>query len=164
MPSFEIPVVRSIDKSSKSTYTINDKKSSFKEVQDLLQSKEIDLEFNRFLILQVFTNALKVLNEKRVKLSKLKLMKPKAPNEHEDGLLEYIEACIGMQKYTPMIEKAEKAVEELNESRIEKLNSVRAAEKEKKSLEVRASEMWQLTKYRHPRIKLKNTFQKRDKL
>lgn len=133
----EFVVSRTVDKSSKSTYYINDKKSSFTEVQELLLSKGIDLEFNRFLILQVHFQLfwLPYCCEKG-EVEQIALMKPKAPNEHEDGLLEYIEACIGTQKYKPMIEKAEKIVEELNDERAAKLNSVRAAEREKESLEV----------------------------
>ncbi len=63
-------------------------------------------------------------------------MKPKAPNEHEDGLLEYLEDIIGTSKYKVPIEEANEKVEGLNEERSEKLNRAKIVEKEKQSLEV----------------------------
>lgn len=69
-------------------------------------------------------------------MEQIALMKPKATNPHEEGFLEYIEDIIGTNKYKPLIEEAEKKVEDLNEQRVSKLNSVRAAEREKESLEV----------------------------
>ena len=64
-------------------------------------------------------------------------MKPKAPNEHEDGLLEYLEDIIGTSKYKVPIEKMGEEVERLNEVRSEKLIRVRIMEKEKQNLEVK---------------------------
>lgn len=64
-------------------------------------------------------------------------MKPKAPSEHEDGLLEYLEDIIGTSKYKAPIEEANQQVEQLNEDRQSKLNRLRHVEKEKSRLEVR---------------------------
>lgn len=64
-------------------------------------------------------------------------MKPKAPNEHEDGLLEYLEDIIGTSKYKVPIEEASEKLESLNEERSEKLNRTKIVEKEKQSLEVK---------------------------
>ena len=63
-------------------------------------------------------------------------MKPKAPNEHEDGLLEYLEDIIGTSKYKVPIEEANEKVERLSEERSDKLNRAKIVEKEKQSLEV----------------------------
>ena len=63
-------------------------------------------------------------------------MKPKAKDEHDDGLLEYLEDIIGTSKYKDPIESANKRLEELNEDRVEKLNRARYVGKEKDSLEV----------------------------
>jgi hypothetical protein len=63
-------------------------------------------------------------------------MKPKAPTEHEDGLLEYLEDIIGTSKYKAPIEEAQVEVDALNESRGEKMNRLRLVEKEKSGLEV----------------------------
>jgi structural maintenance of chromosome 4 len=64
-------------------------------------------------------------------------MKPKAPNEHEDGLLEYLEDIIGTSIYKVPIEEASEKLENLYEERSEKLNRTKIVEKEKQSLEVK---------------------------
>lgn len=64
-------------------------------------------------------------------------MKPKAPSEHEDGLLEYLEDIIGTSRYKAPIEECNEEVEKLNEERAGKLNRLRHVEKEKSRLEVR---------------------------
>jgi hypothetical protein len=63
-------------------------------------------------------------------------MKPKAQNEHDDGLLEYLEDIIGTAKYKQPIEDGAKDVEALNEVCLEKSNRVAIVEKEKANLEV----------------------------
>ena len=63
-------------------------------------------------------------------------MKPKAPNEHEDGLLEYLEDIIGTSKYKTPIEEALQDIEGLTVERAEKLNRLKLVEKEKDALEV----------------------------
>lgn len=69
-------------------------------------------------------------------------MKPKARDENDDGLLEYLEDIIGTSKYKEPIEEASGRLEGLNEDRAEKLNRVRYVEKEKNSLEVAKSAGW----------------------
>lgn len=63
-------------------------------------------------------------------------MKPKAPSEHEDGLLEYLEDIIGTSKYKVPIEECSEEVEKLNEDRGARLTRLRHVEKEKSRLEV----------------------------
>jgi structural maintenance of chromosome 4 len=62
-------------------------------------------------------------------------MKPKAPSEHEDGLLEYLEDIIGTSKYKEPIEETFLEVDRYNEDRAQKLSRLRIVEKEKNSLE-----------------------------
>lgn len=62
-------------------------------------------------------------------------MKAKAGNEHEDGLLEYLEDIIGTSKYKTPIDEAATEVETLNEICMEKSGRVQHVEKEKHSLE-----------------------------
>src|SRR5436190_15248755 len=62
-------------------------------------------------------------------------MKPKAQNEHDDGLLEYLEDIIGTAKYKQPIEDAAKEVESLNDVVLEKANRVAIVEREKDGLE-----------------------------
>ncbi|KAG9079604.1 hypothetical protein FS749_008379 [Ceratobasidium sp. UAMH 11750] len=92
-------------------------------------------------------------------------MKAKAPNEHEDGLLEYLEDIIGTAKYKEPIEEALVEADRLAEERSEKMARLKIVEKEKGKLEaekreaeaflkdqnelVRAhSKLWQYNMYR----------------
>jgi len=67
-------------------------------------------------------------------------MKPKAPNEHEDGLLEYLEDIIGTTQYKKPIEESMAKVETLQEERQVKLNRLRLVEKEKEALSAQKKE------------------------
>lgn len=67
-------------------------------------------------------------------------MKPKAANEHEDGLLEYLEDIIGTSRYKEPIEQALVELDALGEARTEKLNRLRIVEREKNSLEEKKRE------------------------
>lgn len=62
-------------------------------------------------------------------------MKPKAPSEHEDGLLEYLEDIIGTSQYKEPIEEALTEMDRLNEDRVEKLNRLKIVERERNALE-----------------------------
>jgi structural maintenance of chromosome 4 len=96
---------------------VNGNDSSFKEVCELLQSKGIDLEQNRFLILQG-------------EVEQISLMKPMAGNVNETGLLEYLEDIIGSNQYSEQILEAQGMIEGHNDTRIEKANRVKAAQAE----------------------------------
>lgn len=60
--------------------------SNFTEVTTLLKAKGIDLDNNRFLILQG-------------EVEQISMMPPKAHGPHDEGLLEYLEDIIGSDKY-----------------------------------------------------------------
>ncbi|EIW71748.1 hypothetical protein TREMEDRAFT_27197 [Tremella mesenterica DSM 1558] len=122
VPNSQLVVTRTAYRNNSSKYTINDKTSSFTEVTSLLKGKGIDLDHNRFLILQG-------------EVESIAQMKAKAQNEHEDGLLEYLEDIIGTTKYKQPIEDANLEVESLNEQRGEKMNRLRVVEREKAALE-----------------------------
>lgn len=53
VPNSDLEVSRTANKDNLSHYYVNGKKSSAKEVTELLKSKGVDLENSRFLILQV---------------------------------------------------------------------------------------------------------------
>lgn len=53
IPNSKFYVSRTANKDNSSAYFINGKKATFKEVGSLLRSHGIDLDHNRFLILQV---------------------------------------------------------------------------------------------------------------
>lgn len=67
-------------------------------------------------------------------------MKPKAPSEHEDGLLEYLEDIIGTSRYKAPIEDALAEMERLQEDRGERLGRLRLVEREKNALEEKKRE------------------------
>lgn len=123
MPNSTIVVSRKAFKNNASQYSINGRNSNYTEVTTMLREKGIDLDHKRFLILQG-------------EVESIAQMKPKAQNEHDDGLLEYLEDIIGTAKYKQPIEDAAKEVEALNEVCLEKSNRVSLVEKEKDSLEV----------------------------
>ncbi len=82
IPGTKFRVARKVDRNSHSKYILDGYDATFKEVCDKLQSKGIDLEHNRFLILQG-------------EVEQISLMKPIAQNPNETGLLEYLEDIIG---------------------------------------------------------------------
>jgi structural maintenance of chromosome 4 len=101
---------------------MNGKESNFTVVTTLLRDRGVDLDHKRFLILQG-------------EVESIAQMKPKAANEHDDGLLEYLEDIIGTSKYKTPIEESATEVETLNEVCVEKSGRVQHVEKERNALE-----------------------------
>ncbi|KAF8844243.1 RecF/RecN/SMC protein [Paxillus ammoniavirescens] len=127
VPGSQLVVARTAYKNNSSKYTINGRASNFTEVQTLLKGRGIDLDHKRFLILQG-------------EVESIAQMKPKAQNEHEDGLLEYLEDIVGTSSYKAPIEEALAAMEALSDERVEKLNRLRIVEREKNALEAQRKE------------------------
>merc|ERR1712048_1359193 len=122
VPNSQFTVSRTARRDGSSDYYMNGKKQTFKEVGTVLRSCGIDLDHNRFLILQG-------------EVEQISMMKPKAESEHDEGMLEYLEDIIGSSRFKEPIEESGKQVEELNEKRGERLNRCKATEKEKDDLE-----------------------------
>lgn len=122
VPNSEMVVSRTARRDNSSSYKLDGKNCSFKQVAEYLGSKGIDLENNRFLILQG-------------EVEMISMMPPKGKSENDEGLLEYLEDIIGSNKYVDDANEAFEKVESLNEQRQERLNRVKAVEKEKDSLE-----------------------------
>lgn len=122
VPDSKLVISRRAFKNNTSKYYMNGKETNFTAVTTLLRERGIDLDHKRFLILQG-------------EVESIAQMKPKATNEHEDGLLEYLEDIIGTSKYKVPIEEAAAEVEQLNEVCVEKNNRVQHVEKEKNALE-----------------------------
>ena len=101
-------------------------------------AKGIDLDHNRFLILQV--SYFPDLNQSHFlqgEVESIAQMKPKAAKaEDNDGLLEYLEDIIGTSDYKPKLKVLEEELEEINVIRSEKLNRVKVVENDKNALEV----------------------------
>ena len=122
IPDSKLVVSRKAFKNNASKYYINGKESNFTTVTTLLRDRGVDLDHKRFLILQG-------------EVESIAQMKPKAPNEHEDGLLEYLEDIVGTSKYKTPIEESATETEALNEVCMERSSRVQHVEKEKNSLE-----------------------------
>jgi hypothetical protein len=61
IPNSGITISRTAMRNNSSNYYVNNKKSNFTEVTDLLKAKGVDLNNNRFLILQVCLTQLTLL-------------------------------------------------------------------------------------------------------
>jgi structural maintenance of chromosome 4 len=122
IPDSDLVISRKAFKNNSSQYYINGKNSNFTTVTTLLRDRGVDLDHKRFLILQG-------------EVESIAQMKAKAANEHDDGLLEYLEDIIGTSKYKTPIEEAATEVETLNEICMEKSGRVQHVEKEKHGLE-----------------------------
>jgi len=122
VPGSEIIVTRVARRDNSSSYKLDGKNCAFKDVAKYLDSKGIDLNNNRFLILQG-------------EVEMISMMPPKGKTEDDDGLLEYLEDIIGSNKFLEDTKEASAKVETLSEQRQEKLNRVKAVEKEKEGLE-----------------------------
>lgn len=144
VPNSQFWVSRTAFKDNSSFYQINGKKCQFKAVSKLLRTNGIDLDHNRFLILQG-------------EVEQIAMMKPKAQTEHDTGMLEYLEDIIGSSRFKEPIELLYKRVEELNEQRVEKLNRVKLVEKEKDDLEEPKNEAVAHLKLENEVVKRQNT-------
>ncbi|SLM41188.1 nuclear condensin complex subunit smc4 [Lasallia pustulata] len=122
LPDSTLVISRKAFTNNASKYYINDHESNFTAVTALLRDRGVDLDHKRFLILQG-------------EVESIAQMKPKAANEHDDGLLEYLEDIIGTSKYKSPIEESAAEVESLNEVCVEKSARVQHVEREKNSLE-----------------------------
>ncbi|KAF7802987.1 structural maintenance of chromosomes protein 4 [Senna tora] len=127
VPGSDFTITRVAFRDNSSKYYINNRLSNFTEVTKKLKGKGVDLDNNRFLILQG-------------EVEQISLMKPKAQGPHDEGFLEYLEDIIGTNKYVEMIDESYKQLESLNERRSGVVQIVKLAEKEKESLEALKNE------------------------
>ncbi|OMJ84757.1 hypothetical protein SteCoe_14079 [Stentor coeruleus] len=114
-------ISRIVYKNNTSNYSINRQPASYENVVSLLKSKSIDLEQNRFLILQG-------------EVESIALMKPKAVDDGKIGLLEYLEEIIGSDVYVERICQIEKELEDLAETIVSRKMQVEEANKSVESL------------------------------
>ena len=118
----EFTISRVAHKDNSSYYCIDDRRVQFRQVSNLLQSHGVDLRYNRFLILQG-------------EVEQISLMKPKAEDDGETGMLEFLEDIIGTTRLKEPIDKINRRVNELNELRAEKVNRCKFVQKERDALE-----------------------------
>lgn len=122
VPGSKFSVARRAFRNDSSKYYVDGKEVKMAKVVDILKGKGVDLDNNRFLILQG-------------EVEQIAMMKAKAASAHEDGLLEYLEDIIGSNRHLEAIAKSGELMEALNEERSHKLNRVKAAERERDGLE-----------------------------
>ncbi|KAJ1969692.1 Structural maintenance of chromosomes protein 4 [Dispira parvispora] len=121
IPGSELVISRTALRNNSSKYYMNGHVSSFTQVTTLLREKGVDLDHKRFLILQG-------------EVESISQMKPKAQNEHEEGLLEYLEDIIGTSKYKEPINESGMALDSFTDEQTEKLGRMKIAERERNSL------------------------------
>ncbi|XP_014252791.1 structural maintenance of chromosomes protein 4 [Cimex lectularius] len=149
IPNSDIVIGRTANADNSSFYTVNGKKSHFKQVAAILRSHGIDLVHNRFLILQG-------------EVEQIAMMKPKAQNEHDTGMLEYLEDIIGTRRYMKPLCKLEGKVGQLEEERQEKFNKCKMAENDCNALKPSYEEAKEYLKISNRYAYLSNKlFQKR---
>ncbi|KAH9973203.1 RecF/RecN/SMC N terminal domain-containing protein [Lactifluus volemus] len=144
VPDSTLAVARTAYKNNSSKYAINGRASNYKEVQTLLKGRGIDLDHNRFLILQG-------------EVESIAQMKPKAPSEHEDGLLEYLEDIIGTSQYKTPIDESLVEMDRLTEDRTEKLNRLRLVERERNALEKEKREAENYLRLQNDHVRAQST-------
>lgn len=148
VPNSSLVVSRTAYENNSSKYQINGSSASYTEVVTLLKNHGIDLDHNRFLILQG-------------EVELIAQMKPKAPNENEEGLLEYLEDIIGTKKYKQPIEEAHKSLEELDEQRAGELSRLKIVEKDYQSYKERAYKVEAAIEIENSLVRQKNMLYQR---
>uniref|UniRef100_A0A915DYX7 SMC hinge domain-containing protein n=1 Tax=Ditylenchus dipsaci TaxID=166011 RepID=A0A915DYX7_9BILA len=120
-PGSQFFVSRTAFRDNTSRYTLNGKTATFKEISVTLRRCGIDLLHNRFLILQG-------------EVEQISLMKPKAENDNEEGMLEYLEDIIGSSRLKLPINKLLYKLDGIQEQRAAQLLRLKYAEKERLTL------------------------------
>ncbi|XP_034945801.1 structural maintenance of chromosomes protein 4-like [Chelonus insularis] len=143
VPDSEFIISRTAFKDNSSYYELNKKKVQFKEIAKILKSEGIDLKHNRFLILQG-------------EIEQIAMMKPKAQNEHDVGMLEFLEDIIGTDRYKEPLERLFTKMEILTEKVAERTNRLKVVEKERESLKEPMEEAADYLKLENIIIELRN--------
>ena len=107
---------------SSTQYFINDQKHTHASVVTFLKEKGIDLEHNRFLILQG-------------EVEQIALMRPKGEREGEEGFLEYLDDLIGTNRHASRISDLLSETEKLQDDRIVALERTHKLSKDRDLLE-----------------------------
>lgn len=115
-------------KNSVSSYYVKGEKVSFEEVQIFLKEKhQIDLDHDRFLILQG-------------EVESISMMPSKGNKANDIGLLEYLEDIIGSSKYSEKVEQLRETLEAKREDRTEKQNVVTVIREQIKNMKTEKDE------------------------
>ncbi|EGT52057.1 hypothetical protein CAEBREN_29581 [Caenorhabditis brenneri] len=101
VPDSNFEISRTAYKNGSSNYAIDGRAASKGEVEARLREVDIDIEHNRFLILQG-------------EVEQIAMMKPVKATKSEVGMVEYLEDIIGSNRLEPLVRKFEKRVNRLN--------------------------------------------------
>ena len=114
-------LTRSANKQSVSTYYLDGRVVPYATVAAILKQHHVDIDNNRFLILQG-------------EVEQIAQMKPKAAAEGETGMLEYLEDIVGSNRHVAALQAMEKELEAMGEERQAQVNRLRLVEKEREAL------------------------------
>ncbi|XP_057325387.1 structural maintenance of chromosomes protein 4-like [Microplitis mediator] len=145
VPNTEFVISRRGFKDNSSYYELDGRKVQFKVIERLLRNEGIDLDHSRFLILQG-------------EVEQIALMKPKAANENETGMLEFLDSIIGTDRFKIPLEKLTDKLEDLSERFTERERRMRLVEEERNSLRTPMQEAVNYLERENVIIKLKNKF------
>eukprot|EP01029_Cantina_marsupialis_P014094 TRINITY_DN3122_c0_g1_i1.p1 TRINITY_DN3122_c0_g1~~TRINITY_DN3122_c0_g1_i1.p1 ORF type:complete len:1282 (+),score=389.04 TRINITY_DN3122_c0_g1_i1:68-3913(+) len=117
IPNSQLQISRRISKRDVSTYYINGSAVKQSDVVAALLERKIDLNHNRFLILQG-------------EVEQISLMKPKGSNPNEIGFLEYLEDISGSSVYIKMIDEKNEELEKITDQRECEIRALRQSQNE----------------------------------
>ncbi|CBZ26900.1 conserved hypothetical protein [Leishmania mexicana MHOM/GT/2001/U1103] len=118
----ELSIKREVFRTGASQYYIDGVRRTQKEVMECLIRQGVDLDHNRFLILQG-------------EVEQIALMKPKAEKEGEEGLLEYLDDLIGTSQFVGRISEMTATAETAQLARLEALDKERKLKAEREALD-----------------------------
>ena len=121
VPGSAFVLTRTANRANDSTYFLDQARVPYASVAALLKGHGIDLDHNRFLILQG-------------EVEQIAMMQPRGA-EGRTGMLEYLEDIIGSSRYVADIDALEKELDTVSEERTDKVNRLKLTEKEKDALE-----------------------------
>ena len=119
VPGTECVISRMAKKDNSSKYMLNGKNATFKAVAAELSKRNIDLNNNRFLILQ---GEVELISQ----------MKPLGTKDGEVGLLEYLEDIIGSNQFVEPIKEASLKYDTAEETRYGNIKMTKNDQKRRK--------------------------------
>uniref|UniRef100_A0A914PR15 RecF/RecN/SMC N-terminal domain-containing protein n=1 Tax=Panagrolaimus davidi TaxID=227884 RepID=A0A914PR15_9BILA len=134
---------RSVDQNNKSKYFIDGKTAQFKDIQTKLKNAGVDLDHNRFLILQG-------------EVEQISLMKAKAEKEGEEGMLEYLDDIIGTSRFCKPIKLFSLKLELVGTERESQMNKLNIVEIDRQNLAEPVRELLELLVLENKISALKN--------
>lgn len=127
LPGTELIVSRTAHRNNKTIYSLNGQACTVNEVTERLKGLGMDLDHNRFLILQG-------------EVEQIAQMKAKGTTEHEEGLLEYLEDIVGSNRLIPQIEQSGRDLEAMGLQLAERQVRLGVAEGEYTALQAERQE------------------------